>query len=540
MSNQPPPYGNPPDPQQGGYSQNPQQGGYSQNPQQGGYPPNPQQGDYRQYPQQPASYPQYPQQPQTGGYPPPQQPGGYPPYPQQGGYNPYPPAPQLQPVTPKRNPLGLILGVVAALLIVAVVAGSLIYTTRKSSQDQVTAYTAAKPGLNCDKGDGKWQALDSKATGICQSNGFLFTRTSDKSTVAELYFLGKNGAGFADSYRAAVDATIVSGDTEAGVGLNVHVQKDGGDGQIVIARANGDWIAESAPTSGTSTKLAEGFAPATKTWHLEVLVQGAVLTFSINNQVVTTVTDATFTKTTAIGLVLSDPTQAGVSANLSNFAYTPQPNSTLSFADAAATATVTTQELRTKPYSAAIPGPQCDKGNGAWAAPAVFGDTDTTIKCASTGLAVTQPANTPHFGFVSFYGPQGLITNDYSLSVQMDLSKNTGGCGSIASRGSDSTGGFLLFALCSDGSYVIARSEGADGLTQLKEGVGTAKAVQTVKVITKGSTHTFAVGGKTVATITDSTVAKTDFVGLVSFNLNDKATTSATTTFKNFVYAPSN
>ncbi len=515
----PPPYGNPNDPQQGGTPQYPQQpGNYPQYPQQpGGYPQQPQPGGYPQ---------QYPQQPQPGGYPP-QQPFGS-----------YQPAPQLQPVARKRNPLGLILGIVAAVVIIAVVAGSLIYTAGKSSQDQTATYSAAKPGLGCDKGEGKWQTLPSGESGTCQADGYLFARTSDPTKIAEAYFMGKNGANFAQSYRVSVDATIQTGDLQAGVGLNVHVSKNGGDGQVLLARENGNWSADTESSTSKAIKLAEGFLPdQTKTLHIEVQVQGAVLTFSVNNKVVTTVTDVTYTKTSLIGLVVSDPGNTDVSALFSNFVYTPGTETPISDADAAATATATTQDLLTKPYTAAVPGAGCDTGNGAWQAPATYGDTNTTLKCTGAGLTMTQPAGVQTFAFLSFYGPQGRMANDYALSVQYDLTQNKGGCAGLATRGSDATNGYLLFIVCSDGLYDIVRFPGSSsGSVDLKNGAVAAKAVQTIKVTAKGSSHTLVVGGKTIATITDTTLTTTDYVGLVSFNPKSLA---SSTTFKNFVYTPS-
>ncbi|MBA3823350.1 MAG: hypothetical protein H0X24_05500 [Ktedonobacterales bacterium] len=138
-----PPYGQPDPPPE--YNPNPpgQGGPSSPYPQQGGYPP------AQPYPSQP--YPQQPY-PQQGGYPPQQQyppnpqQGGYPPqgypqpgYPQQGGYPPSQPyaqqgvypqnygpggAPMLPPPQKSNAPLALIIGIVSAVVVVALI-GSL-------------------------------------------------------------------------------------------------------------------------------------------------------------------------------------------------------------------------------------------------------------------------------------------------------------------------------------------------------------------------------------------------------------------------------
>ncbi len=111
-----PPNVQPPNPGQGGPS--------SPYPQPSGYPQQP-------YPQQP--YPQQDGYPQPGGYPPSQPyPQGYPPsqpYPQQGGY---PPnyqqggAPGLPPPQKSGSPVALIVGILAAVIVVTLIGGLLI------------------------------------------------------------------------------------------------------------------------------------------------------------------------------------------------------------------------------------------------------------------------------------------------------------------------------------------------------------------------------------------------------------------------------
>jgi hypothetical protein len=462
---------------------------------------------------------------------------GFPRYPQAGE------APRIVPVKPRRTN-NLITRLVALLVIIvasAIIGTLVLRGAGANTSATAAAYTAAKPGPGCDTGAGMWEALDtSQISGRCQSDGLLITRTGSADRVGEVYFDGTNSSfsSFPTSYQVQIDATIESGDTFAGVGIDVHRQLPVG-GQVFFARANGQWSAlHIDPQGNVSQQLAIGFlAKPTKTMHLVVTVAGPTLTFSINGQQVTQVVDSAYATTHVIGLALSDP-QSTVppSALLANFAYTPQPNPTLANADAEATATATVQSAIQSPYHAAVPGPGCDTQGGQWAAPAAFGDTTTAIQCAASGLRVTEAAKSQNLGAVLFFNRAGQFTPNYRVGAQITVAQLHHGCAGIITRGSSQSGANYVALICDNGAWAIFVNDSAGNPSVLARGIVARKATYLIAASTDGATQSLSIDGHTVGHATDTTVTTTDFVALVV--VPGQQTLATTATFANFTLTP--
>lgn len=464
-------------------------------------------------------------------------PAGYPQYPQPTGA-----VPQLRPVQPRRrNPA---VSIIVAVIVIAVAAGaSALLRQIPTSSGNVTSYTAAKPGPNCDTVGGQWQALDSSLSGRCQSDGFLLTRVGSADTVGEVFFQSPTSdpITFPRSYKVQIDATIESGDGHTAVGLSAHRQASGGS-QFFLASEDGQWSALKVDSTGThATTFATGFlAQPRKTLHLEVDVASAVITFSINGTQVTTVTDGEYPSTDALSFALSDP-QSPIppSALFANFAYSAQPDPTLADSDAEATATATTQQNLQMPYHAAIPGPGCDTGGGQWPSLSELGETQTITRCTAAGLVVSQAAKASTLSLVPFFNRDGNFPANYSVGVQVTTSGLHGGCVGVTTRGSLQTAGAYIFVLCDFKSYfgwLIATFDGSN-LTPLQGGKVAVKSSYLLIASSNGSTQSLSLNGHTVGHAADSTLTITDYVALALIP-NPQTTTTTSATFKNFTFTP--
>lgn len=406
-----------------------------------------------------------------------------------------------------------------------------------SSAANTTAYTAAKPGPNCDHGGANWAlTANSNLTVTCVTNGTQLVRNGATQLVGEVIFTGKGGA-FPQSYRVAANATITGGDAYTGVGLGVHGQQQGG-AQLFLARANTTWqVLPYANTGALLPTLDVGFlARPTTTFALSVEVHGPQMIFTINGQAVSTVTDTTYATTQDLYLALSEPTaQTTATAVFSNFSYTPLPNPTLPANQVAATATAQAATALQQAYKAAVPGPGCDHGAGKWAAPVVYGDAVTTTTCTANGLVIAQNNANTFDGQVGFYWLTGAFPKDYTLGVTVNLSAvPTGSCASLFTRVSD-TGAYGYF-LCAGGRWLVV-SQATDGtITVLRHGAVAARAVNTLATTDKGAAHTFVINGVTVASFSDATQTATDDVELSIVATQQGAKIAAT--FSNFVFTP--
>jgi len=402
-----------------------------------------------------------------------------------------------------------------------------------------SAYSATKPGPNCDTGSGQWQNVDDPAVMIsCQNNGLLITRQANSNTVGEVFFKGTSRtAAFPLSYRVQIDAAVQSGDSDVGVGLHVHVQQSGG-GHLFYARASGEWEAELAKGSGQPTYMALGFLPrGSKSYHLEVDVQGPVMTFSIDGKQVDAITENSFSETDGIGLALSDP-QATVNASalFSNFTYTPLPAPTISPGNAVATATATAKQAVSMPYRVTVPGPGCDTRGGQWAPPSVFGDTFTVTKCTKSGLQMTEPAGKVPLGLVGFFNRDGSFPANYSASVKITMSQLHQGCAGVMLRGDLENANGYFYLVCDIGKWLLFNFDSGGNLNLLSSGQVARQSSYTLTASVGNGSETLSINGKALGQANDGTLTKTNFIALVVLPLQKTASSAAT--FANFAFTP--
>lgn len=406
---------------------------------------------------------------------------------------------------------------------------------------QPVSYTTNLPGPNCDKGGGKWEALtDSTLAGMCQSNGFLLTKSGAFDTTGEIFFDGKDLAPFPASYQVQVTATIVAGDANAGVGVELHRQTPQG-GQIFDVQSN-QWIMTLNDKSGVpARRLALGFFPkSTQTFVLSAVVTGGMMTLSINNVQVDTVMDGTYATTDTIALVLADPgAKKAALALFTQFTYTPL--KTPALAPTAVAATATAQATALTPYSAASPGPGCDKGKGQWN-PYDYGNSASVIKCLSNGLQVALSGTAAAGGNpaeVKFYDLDGNFPANYKIAVTVDMSNiNLGGAG-IFLRTKDGVASYHVYVF-SNGSWDIRKNDLTQGTSStLNAGnfaLNTNAPVQLVVAIS-GTTISLTINGTTVSTTKDVTTPALTSTDDISLALNG-AGSQAALVFSNFTFTP--
>ena len=508
------------------------------------YPPNYQRGGYPG-----GDYPPSQGYPPSSPYPPSQ---GYPPsapYPLQSPYPPSAPYPQPQPPTfnptpvKKRSNAGAIIAIVASILLVSVIGVGITVVVRNISHNIANvisdgSYSATVPGKGCDKGLGDWGTTkEVNFTQTCAPDGIALTRTTNDGFYSELFFNGRADKPFTDKYQVKAQGTITGGGPFTFVGLEAHDQGTTLARQIFEVASGGQWDVLSYDTSGTQKQLAIGFlkTPAT-TYTLEVDVDGSVVQFMVNGQLLTTVTDTSFFSTDQVGLVFigEKSDQTVQSAKFANFSYTPQGKASLTADQAGATATATITQRNTTPYTAAIPGPGCDTGTAQWAAPALFGVTDTPLSCGANGLVESQDATATSETGARFYWLDGHFTANYSLSATIQTSQLGGGCAGFSAR-STVNGRYGFFVCDGDGSWYIAREPQGSKSVLLKEGTVPVKATHTMKVTVSGSALTLVIDNKTVGSATDVNYTTTRYVQLLMF-AGDHVAGSAT--FSNFVFTP--
>jgi hypothetical protein len=407
-------------------------------------------------------------------------------------------------------------------------------------------YSASTPGNGCDHGGATWvNSADTKFTFTCQSGGLLVTQNGDYDLISGVGYQG-GGNSLSPSYHVQVDAAIQSQDLTDTVGINVHQTKTPQNvlsgGQLFAVQSSGFWSVTRLNSDGsTGQRLADGVLaqPATKLT-LAVDVRGAVMTFSANGQVVTTITDATYLKTDAIALVVSNhatlPTIVTgtnpVSAVFSHFSFAPITSGIISPSAAAATATAQASANLRAPYKATKPGPGCDTGKGQWAGPTFFGDA-ATASCAG-GLHLSIPSSSKNsVGRAGFFWLDGNFPADYSVSVQATLNQINAGSVLISLR--VTTDGRYLFSLNAQGQWEIRSADGSNNYSTIDQGVAAVGASVVITATVKGTSLTLALNGKQVASDTDSSETDTSYISLGIVGVSGQ---SSAATFSNFTFTP--
>lgn len=422
---------------------------------------------------------------------------------------------------------------------------------------QVT-YATKTPGPDCDRNGGQWdqgehykkmvngkeiEVLDKYTTVQCQSDGTLVTRSGDYDVYSELFFDGPPMSdSLAQHYLAQVNATITSGDSQADLTIDTHIQGGGYDensygrdgfGVNVL----GHWEANtgSAVDGRPINRLAIGFLPKTsKTYTLAVEVNGPVMTFWIDGTRMTTVTDTTYIGDASIAFGMDDWTaKAPISALFSNFEYKELPSSSLATPQVVATATAQAQANMQKPYSARVPGYTCDKGASQWEPPADLNSDKAVLRCLSNGMQLTEPGSAPTIGEEQFYWLDGHFPQNYRISAQIDVSATSRQCAGLGTRANTDDESYA-FIICPDGNWAIAYV--GSTFQTLAQGWVSASGVYTVTAESNGSAQSLYINGQLIKTVNDSRLKNTDHLSLdVGLYTGGQ---SASAIFSNFTFTP--
>jgi len=401
-------------------------------------------------------------------------------------------------------------------------------------------YLAVAPGADCDKGGAKWvNSANTSFAFACQPDGLLLTQSGNYATAAGTYFLGSSST-LATTYRMQVNAKFQSTEPSNTIVLLFHANAIGTTdkvtgGQAFIIRANGLWSVRQIGADGSfGTLLAAGvLAQPTPTLAFDVTANGSTLAITLNGGLLATVADATSKTNTTVGILGGNDTGSSpLKILFSQFSYTPIATPTVSPDNALATATAlgTTEVAAT--YTAAVPGPGCDKGNGQWAAPSVYG-LDGTVSCDNAAFNVTKPVSkTNGIETVGFYNTGGIFSNNYKISVTIAASKLSNNCASVGTRYSASGG--YLYVICQDGTWEIDVLATDGTKKTIKSGAVAASPTYTVIISDGSPTKTLSINGKQVS-VDDPTLTTTEFVTL---GIIAAPVLPATASFSNFSLAP--
>lgn len=442
----------------------------------------------------------------------------------------------------RRNPL-------ARIILTILVLGGLGFSGYKGYQyyrlrngptqpDQsTTPYTTNVPGKGCDKNGVIW-AQSPGFTYTCQPGGEVITQTASYNLTGGIAFQG-SGATLAKNYSVQVDAAIQSGEPSNTVGVAVHQMRDANNilsgGQFFVIAASGLWSLQRVSADDkTNQRLSAGVMQSpSKTLTIAVTVSGATITVSVNNTLLTTVADATYSDTAAIAMIVNNSGGSNpMSALFTHFAFKPLSAAKITNADAIATATAQTALANKIPYSAAAPGPGCDQGAGQWEGPALLGFTATTT-CDSGGLKVSVSGTAkPPIGRVGFLWRDGNFSQNYKIGAEVTMGSLSGGCAQILARYSAS--GRYIFTICDNGEWLVALALAGGQATALDNGFVYKRPTHTVEVTVNGKALTLAIDGSAISTVNDATLTATDMVAFgIQANGNDSSAI-----FSNFAFTP--
>lgn len=390
-------------------------------------------------------------------------------------------------------------------------------------------YSATTPGPGCDKGNGQWSlpASHSYFTTTCSATGITLKQTATSAYSPTVLFKG-TGQGLPQSYTVQVQATITAGDALSGVGLLVHGQAAGG-GHIFLALENTLWgfAVLSGDNKGTVGKRRGFIAAPTKNFTLLVEVDGPTMTFTINGKQVTHATEPSFSGSDDIGFFISSADGKLMSATFSHFAFTPLPDPTISSDDAVSTAVAINNAIP-NPYTAAVPGPGCDKGAGQWAGPSFYSETGGKLTCTSHALQIQ--ANAASAVDTGFYGVKGFVPANFTVAVTMNPG-DANSCGGISTQ---DTKGAYIYVMCANGTYLILDGSLNGGQpNHLASGnVGSSAPFQ-ISVQEKGTSHILTVNGTAMPTVTNGDFTGPDHITLYALGLTS---TPSTVSFANFSF----
>ncbi len=382
--------------------------------------------------------------------------------------------------------------------------------------------------------------IDNSIVTTCQQHGLYVQHINHYDAFAEVFFQDNTRQALPQHFSTQVTVTALNPSSTAIFELGVRHQNSGintndsgyGDDHLQIG-VDGRWQTgrTNNVTDQNDATFTRGYVKPAHMLTLGAEVDGPRITFSINGQKITTIVDTTFSLGYAIDFGLSDRgAKSPPSALYSNFSYQPLPATNLTTQSAVATATVQANRNLHATYTAAIPGPGCDRGSGQWL-PVMYG----TASCQSHGLAISQGANAQYSSYVPFYGPGGTLPTNYTVKVQIDISQSVGGCAGLRTRTDTRVAGYS-FTVCSNGYWNIRRygTNGGQGYS-LTDGYVNPQTVYTMLATSRGDRQSLALDGVTVSTVQDATLRTTDHIELTMYAGQGAAGTAL---FSNFVFTP--
>ena len=399
-------------------------------------------------------------------------------------------------------------------------------------------YSAVAPGPNCAQGEAIWRKTHD-VTVQCAVDGTLLTMPHPNGTAQFIAFTPSLGS-IPTSYRVSVNGTFTQGDVNEVLYIGVHTTEpnvESGDQRFMIT-ANSEWLVRHYDTSGHFTNhLSRGFLPnLPHTVTMQVEVDGAVMYFTLNGRLVTTVTDTSYLSTAQIIVGMEDPQNAqSYAAHFAHFAYHPLPDQTLTPSQAQATATAQIAQQNKTPYQATVPGFGCDHGAGEWAPITLNNDPSVKLTCQADGMHLAETKQTGYLGEENFYWLNGNFPTNYHVSSTITFDGQHFACGLILTRVYDSAS--YEFAMCNDGSWQIAKYNAQAHFTVLTSGDVAQQTQHTLSATVEGNHLRIAVDGYPVGQADDSDLTTSLHIGL-AIDTGSNTDGIASVTFSQFVFTP--
>jgi hypothetical protein len=151
-------------------------------------------------------------------------------------------------------------------------------------------------------------------------------------------------------------------------------------------------------------------------------------------------------------------------------------------------------------YTAPIPGQMCDTGSAKWSF-----SPDTSVTCQPNAVQVFAYGE----GEVRFFGPGGHLGTRFTVSVQADVSQMYGGCAGVRIRTAEQPQAitFADFYVCDGGTWFLQAFDADNRVIFPASGTVANTNPHTVSVGALGTTETFSLDGKQVATFPDFNLA---------------------------------
>lgn len=381
---------------------------------------------------------------------------------------------------------------------------------------------------------------DNSTVATCQAHGLYVQHINHSDSFAEVFFQGDLQKALSPHFTTQITATALNPSSEAAFELGVRHQnwngnsRDSGYGDdLLIVGVDGYWRTHRVNdvTDQYDAPFTRGYVKPADTMTLGAEVDGPRITFSINDQKITTIVDTTFPHGYAIGFGLSDSgARSSPTALYSNFSYQPLPDTTLASQSAVATATVQANQDLHVAYTAAVPGFGCGHGRGQWQ-PVRY----ATSRCQRDGLAISQNPNMPYSGATTFYGLDGTLPANYTVKVQIDTSQlNDDGCAGLSIHTDTHITGYA-FDVCANGYWSLEHYSSSGQGRKVADGFVNPQAPYTLMATIRHNIQSFSLDGVTVSTIHDASLSTTDRIALTMYAGKSAA---GTVLFSNFAFTP--